>query len=84
MAAIRPVGPGSTEGAGLVALLDEMRTAILQLQTPQGPVPLAGVLEADLPASADHEPGSVLYVSDLQKVAVNNGTTWTDTDGGAL
>lgn len=81
MQTIRPVGPGSL--ADPTALLAEMRDAILELQNPQGPVRFASVLQANLPAAADYE-GCVIYVSDLDKLALSDGTTWTDTTGGAL
>lgn len=83
MQSIRPVGPGSLSSEGLQALLSEMRRAVMDLQTPRGPVRLASVEEADLPPATDFD-GALIYVSDLQKVAMSNGTTWTDTTGGAL
>ena len=83
MAFIRPIGPGSTQGEGLDALLDEMRSAILELQTPQGPVQLASVTQANLPPAADWNECAI-YVSDIDKVAVSNGTSWLNADGGAL
>lgn len=84
MQTIRPVGPGSVAGEGLTALLSELRAALVELQgLPQQPTALASVEEADLPPAADWT-GAIIYVSDLEKVALSNGTTWTQTDGGAL
>jgi hypothetical protein len=50
---------------------------------PKAPDRLWGVLQADLPDAAKWT-GCTVYVSDLQKVGLSNGTTWTQTDGGAL
>jgi hypothetical protein len=81
--AIRPIGPGSVSGDGLVALLAEMRDALIELQAPTKPAQPAGCLEADLPPASDWT-GATFYLTDKQKVALSNGTTWTDTTGGAL
>jgi hypothetical protein len=52
-------------------------------QFPTAPVKLWGVLQAKLPPAAKY-PGCIVYVSDLGKVGLSNGTAWTQTDGGAL
>lgn len=79
---IRPVGPGAT-GNSQSALMAEMRDAVTDLQNPVGPTQLASVLKANLPPASENT-GCIIYVSDSQKVAVSNGTSWTDAVGGAL
>ena len=84
---MRPIGPGSLSGDGLPALLSEMREAILALQTPQGPVQLASILNADLP-DADLWRGCAVHVSDKDCIAISTdvaGTyTWLRADGSAI
>jgi hypothetical protein len=50
---------------------------------PKAPVRLWSVTQANLPPAAQW-PGCIVYVSDKAKVGLSNGTTWTQTDGGAL
>lgn len=52
-------------------------------QFPQAPVRLWGVAQANLPP-AEKWTGCLVYVMDLSKVGVSNGTAWVQTDGGAL
>lgn len=80
---IRPVGPGSLAGDGIAALLNEIRSAVIELQAPTKPTVLASCLEADLPPAAENT-GAIVYLTDTQKVAMSNGSTWTDPAGGAL
>ena len=80
---IRPVGPGLASWVALLPFLTEARDAVMELQAPSKPTQLGSVAQADLPPAADWV-GCIIYVSDLQKVAVSNGTSWTDTTGGAL
>lgn len=80
---VRPVGPGALSGDGLLALLNEMRDAIVELQAPTRPTILAPCLQADLPSAAQNT-GALVYLTDTQKVAMSNGSTWTDPAGGAL
>lgn len=50
---------------------------------PTGPVRLWSVPQANLPPAAN-SPGSLVFVSDLGKVGLSNGTAWVQTDGGPL
>ena len=52
-------------------------------RSPRSPVRLWSVTQAELPAAADY-PGCIVFVSDLNKLGLSNGTTWTDATGGAL
>lgn len=79
---IRPVGQGSTSPEGLSALLNEIRDAITELQTPQGPVPAWAALQAELPPAADHL-NAVALVTDIPVLAYSDGTDWIRADNGA-
>lgn len=50
---------------------------------PDAPVRLWSKDLADLPPAANWR-GGIVYVADKAKVGLSNGTTWTDTTGGAL
>ncbi len=80
---IRPVGPGSTSGDGLDALLDELRSAMMELQNPQGPVLAWAVLEADLPPAANHT-NEVALVTDIPTLAYSDGTNWLNAADGSV
>lgn len=56
--------------------------AIQALQVPQSPTPLFACLEADLPPAASWAE-HVLKVTDLDILAVSNGTDWIRQDTGA-
>jgi hypothetical protein len=56
--------------------------AIVALQVPGSPTPLFACDEADLPPAANW-PDHALKVSDLDIVAVSNGTSWIRQDTGA-
>lgn len=56
---------------------------VFKAKQPSAPEKLWAVLQADLPP-ATAWPGCQVYISDLQKVGLSNGTAWTDTTGGAL
>jgi len=76
---IRPVGP---DAGSLAPLLDELRTAVLELQTPTQPTALFACATADMPPAADW-PGTVLRNTTLDILAVSNGTGWIRQDTGA-
>lgn len=84
---IRPVGPGSTQGPGLGQLLDEMRSAILEIQNPQAPVQMPSVLNADLPPADDWR-GCYVFVTDKDCIAISTDVAgfyaWRRADGTAI
>ena len=86
MQAIRPVGVGAV-GESLTALLDEMRSAILELQSPQAPVRMPSVLNASLPP-ADSWRGCMIFVTDKDCIAISTDVagnyTWLRADGSAI
>lgn len=80
---MRPVGPGSLAPDELLQTLGDIFTDLSEAQVPTKPRRLVPVPEADLPPAADW-PGCIVYVSDLGKVGLSDGVTWTDAIGGAL
>lgn len=78
---MRPVGPDL--GFPLSIYVSELQDHVGAIETPAKPTLLWSVLEASLPPAANWL-GCICFVSDLGKVAVSNGTAWTDTTGGAL
>lgn len=79
--------------AGLVAPIDSRQDlrpffqavvdAITQLQQPGQPVLVYAVASADLPPAADW-PNGVLWISNLDILAVSNGVAWIRQDTGAV
>lgn len=82
---MRPVPPNAPPE--LLPLLQDFRSAILELQSPTKPVSLAAVLNAALPP-ADAWRGCAVFVSDKDCIAISTdvaGTyTWLRADGSAL
>lgn len=56
--------------------------AIRALQTPQGPTPVFSISSDDLPPASDW-PSCVVRVSNLDVLAVSNGSAWIRQDTGA-
>lgn len=87
MVSIRPVGIGIDSWIALSPLLNEMRDAILELQTPTQPSKLATVDQADLPPADDFKECAV-HVGDANCIAISTdvaGTwTWRRADGSAI
>lgn len=84
MVAITPstllLEPGAPQWAQRLAL--RLVRTFLNL-FPTAPVRLWSVQQSDLPDPSDW-PGAVVYVTDLAKLAVSDGTAWTDAIGGPL
>jgi hypothetical protein len=50
---------------------------------PVQPLRLQAIDKANLPPAAAW-PGAVVYIHDLKKIGLSNGTAWTDAMGGAV
>lgn len=74
------VGPEIPEGMRTFAL--SVVEAIRALQVPQSPVPVLALTAAELPPAANY-PNCVVRVSDLDILAVSNGSEWVRQDTGA-
>jgi hypothetical protein len=50
---------------------------------PTAPLRLWSVAKADLPPAADW-PGAMVYINDVNKLGVSDGTAWRDAMGGTI
>lgn len=75
-----PVGPGLP--VEVARVLRSHEDAIRQLQRPRAPTPVFTVAAAGLPPAADWT-NCVVRVSDLDILAVSNGTSWIRQDNGS-
>lgn len=84
---MRPLGPGTLEPANLLATLQDIYTAIAEIQVPTKPVQLPPVLTADLP-DADLWRGCAVFVTDKDCIAISTdvaGTyAWLRADGSVI
>ena len=79
MIAIRPV----TAEAGILApLLEDLRNAVLELQTPTQPHAVFACASADMPPAEDWL-NCVLRNTTLNVLAVSDGSAWIRQDTGA-
>lgn len=67
--------PTPARGGSPDELLSALRTAVLELQTPQRPTRLWAVATSALPPAADWT-GCAVFVSDAGQAAVSDGSTW--------
>jgi hypothetical protein len=80
--AVRPVPQGLP--LEVASLLTELRTAVLELQTPTSPGRVYRTTVAKLPRSSlTSFTGCVVDVSDLNTLAKCDGTNWIRIDTGA-
>ena len=74
--------PPSDPRADPRAFYQSLVDAITQLQRPGEPTPVWSVASADLPPAGDW-PDAVVRVSDLNILAVSDGSAWIRQDTGA-
>lgn len=74
-----PVPPPTAEHARFYS---DVVAVLRSLMVPTGPLQLWGVDQADLPPAADSTACAV-YVTDLDVIAVSNGTSWIRQDDGS-
>jgi hypothetical protein len=84
VAARGPAAPLLEPGAPSWAQRFALRLAsTFVISFPTAPIRLWSVVKADLPPAAEWT-GALVYLNDLNKLAISDGTAWLDAMGGAV